>query len=337
MREEIIISGRMNKGVDPILHAWGWEIAVYLFLGGLAAGLLIYAGFYAIRNKEKNFFTALKLAPMFVPFFLIVGLMALFIDLHHKLYFWQLYTTIHLNSPMSWGAWTLMVITPLSIIYAVLNLKTVFPQFNFSNKYILYLSFAVEKAEDKSVNWKWKFKWMHDLESFLNGKKLILMWALLIFGIILGIYTGILLSAFNARPFWNTSVLGMLFLVSGLSTAAAFIMLISKDHEEIKWFSKIDLAMIGIELFLIIHMFMGFLASTQVQIEAAKMFLGGQYTFVFWGVVVFMGLLLPALLEIMELRGYKINHRFAATLILLGGLILRFVIVYAGQSSRYLY
>ena len=36
MEEEIIISGRMNPMVDPTLNLWGWEIAFYLFAGGLA-------------------------------------------------------------------------------------------------------------------------------------------------------------------------------------------------------------------------------------------------------------------------------------------------------------
>jgi protein NrfD len=75
--------------------------------------------------------------------------------------------------------------------------------------------------------------------------------------------------------------LGPLFLVSGLSAGAALIMMLSKDRAERKLFSQIDLALIGIELFLIIHMFMGFMASTEVQIEAAQLFLGGAYTLPF--------------------------------------------------------
>ncbi|MEI7596214.1 MAG: NrfD/PsrC family molybdoenzyme membrane anchor subunit [Bacteroidota bacterium] len=337
MKEELITSGRMNHGIDPVLHAWGWEIATYLFLGGLAAGLIIYAAFYTLTNKDKKLFNTLKVAPMFVPIFLAIGLMALFIDLHHKLYFWRLYTTIRLNSPMSWGAWTLMLITPLSIIYAVLNLKTVFPKINTNHRCAKNLTCIIETNSSETQNWDWKYKWMQNLEKFFLKNFKVIIWMLLIFGIILGIYTGILLSAFNARPLWNTSALGMLFLVSGLSTAAAFIMLISKDHEEIKWFSKVDLLMIAIELFLIIHLFMGYLASTQAQVDAAHMFLGGQYTVAFWGFVVFLGLILPAFLEILELRGYKINPKIAAILILLGGLILRFVIVYGGQASQYVY
>ena len=45
---------------------------------------------------------------------------------------------------------------------------------------------------------------------------------------LLGVYTAILLSAFSARPFWNTGVLAPLFLVSGLSTAAALVALLAE-------------------------------------------------------------------------------------------------------------
>ncbi|MDD3812352.1 MAG: polysulfide reductase NrfD, partial [Bacteroidales bacterium] len=151
------------------------------------------------------------------------------------------------------------------------------------------------------------------------------------------VYTGILLSAFNARPLWNTSILGPLFLVSGFSTGAAAIILFSKNHEERKTFAKIDLLLIAVELFLIIHLFMGFLASTQVQIDAANLFLGGPYTAPFWILVVTMGLVVPALLEVLELLKYRIPVYIPAILVIFGGLMLRFIIVYAGQVSRWMY
>lgn len=162
-------------------------------------------------------------------------------------------------------------------------------------------------------------------------------WLMVILGVVLGIYTGILLSAFNARPLWNTSILGPLFLTSGLSSGAAAIILMSKSHHERMVISKIDLILIGIELFLIIHLFMGFLASTEVQIEAAKLFLGGEYTFIFWGGVVAVGLIIPFILEVLELRGVKIPVAIPSVMILIGGLIFRFIMVEAGQLTRYLY
>ena len=130
MEEEIIISGRMNHKVDPLLHIWGWEIAFYLFVGGLAAGILFFASFYYLLGRDKELPAAIKWAPMITPVILILGLGALFLDLHHKLYFWRLYTTIRLQSPMSWGAWTLMVVTPLSIIWSTTYVREVFPKWD---------------------------------------------------------------------------------------------------------------------------------------------------------------------------------------------------------------
>ena len=42
MREEIIVSGRNNYLIDPHLHIWHWQIPLYLFLGGLVAGLMLF-------------------------------------------------------------------------------------------------------------------------------------------------------------------------------------------------------------------------------------------------------------------------------------------------------
>lgn len=313
MREEIIVSGRNNPLIDPHLEIWEWQIPSYLFLGGLAAGILFFAGLYTIMKKEKEFKTAVGIAPLITPVLLVLGLFFLFLDLKHKLYFWQLYTTIKLESPMSWGAWVLMLITPLSILWTALHIKNVFPK------------------------WDWKFPLIDEILEFFLKYKIHLAWIMIVLSIILGIYTGILLSAFNARPLWNTSILGPLFLTSGLSTGAAVIILFSKSHSERLTFAKIDLMLIAIEIFLIVHMFMGFRASTQVQIEASRLFLGGEFTAVFWIFVMGFGLVIPALLELFELNNKKIPYMIAPVLVLAGGLMFRFIMVHAGQISRWLY
>ena len=184
MKEELFVSGRLNHLVDPNLNIWHWQIPLYLFLGGMAAGILCIAALYYIRGRENDYRTAVRITPFLAPVLLVIGLVALFIDLRHKLYFWQLYVNIRLQSPMSWGAWTLMVITPVAFVWSALHIRDIFP------------------------NWDWKYNWLKAIEAFFNKFKKPLAWVMLIYGIILGIYTGILLSAFNARPLWNTSILG---------------------------------------------------------------------------------------------------------------------------------
>ena len=48
MQEELFTSGRNIPNIDPSLEIWHWPISVYLFLGGLAAGLLFFAGLITV-------------------------------------------------------------------------------------------------------------------------------------------------------------------------------------------------------------------------------------------------------------------------------------------------
>ncbi len=313
MKEEIFASGRHIPHIDPYLSIWHWPIALYLFLGGLAAGVLFFAGYFVVKGKEKEMPATVKWAPIVAPLALVIGLLALFYDLHHKLYFWQLYTTIRFESPMSWGAWTLMTITPLSFVWVASYMKEMFP------------------------GWNWKLKILDQFEAWVIKNRIPFAWIMMLLSIILGVYTGILLSAFNARPLWNTSILGPLFLTSGLSTGLAAIMWISKSEHERKIISRIDLIFILVELFLIIHLFMGFMAGTAVKAEAASLFLGGEFTVSFWVFVVILGLVFPATLEALELRGYHVPAWIPPFLILFGGLMFRFIMVEAGQITRFLY
>jgi protein NrfD len=313
MKEEIFVSGRNIPNIDPYLNIWHWQIPLYLFLGGLAAGILFFASLFYIMGKEKEMPTAVRIAPIIAPIALVLGLLALFLDLKHKLFFWQLYTTIRFTSPMSWGAWVLMAITPLSMIWVASYLKELVP------------------------TWSWKYDFLEKFETFVIKYRLWMAWMIIILSVILGIYTGILLSAFNARPLWNNSILGPLFLVSGMSTGAATILLLSKNAHERRTMSWIDLLLIAVELFFITHMIMGFQAGSQVQIDAASIFLGGQFTVSFWVFVIILGLVFPALLEILERIGFHIPVIIPVVLILLGGLMFRFIMVEAGQITRYLY
>lgn len=313
MQEELFTSGRNIPHIDPVLEIWHWPISVYLFLGGLAAGLLFFAAIVTLMEKQKEYPTVVKNAMIIPPIALSLGLIALIYDLKHPLYSWQLYTTVRIESPMSWGAWVLLITTPLSFLWVISYWTELFP--------------------------KWRINWtlLDKLEKFLKDNRRYMAMALIPLSIVLGIYTGILLSAFNARPLWNNAILGPLFLTSGLSTGAAAIILLAKTVEERHLFSKIDIVLIIIELGLIVHMLMGMYAGSEVQLEAMQLLVGGEFTLMFFGFVVILGLLIPIVLEISEVIGFKIPVAIPAILILIGGLVFRFVMVEAGQITRYLY
>jgi formate-dependent nitrite reductase membrane component NrfD len=94
------------------MNIWGWEIPVYLFLGGLAAGLMIVS---ALAPRRESL--AMQVLPFGAPLVLSIGMLALFLDLENKLHVFRFYTAFRVTSPMSWGAWILLAIYPATILY----------------------------------------------------------------------------------------------------------------------------------------------------------------------------------------------------------------------------
>ena len=314
MQEEIFVSGRNIPNIDPHLEVWHWPISVDLFFGGLAAGLLFFAALFYLLKKEDEYPAIVKYAPIVAPIGITIALICLFYDLTHKPYFWRLYLTFKIESPMSFGSWVLLLITPLSFMWVFSYIDDIFPKLNLD------------------------FKWIKKLKEFVVKYRRVMAILLIPLSISLGMYTGILLSAFNARPLWNNAILGPLFLSSGLTTASAVILFFArKNINERTLFSKITLLMLIIQLFLMIHMILGYYAGSEVQLEAIQLLMGGEFTIMFVGFVLILGLIIPLIIQILDVLGYKIPVTVTAFLIVIGGVIFRFVMVEAGQITRYLY
>ncbi len=306
-----ITNTRINEMIDPSMHIWGWEIPVYLFLGGLVAGMMIISGYFLFIGRFKESEKARLYLP-FISFVLLsVGMIALFLDLEHKLYTWRLYTTFEITSPMSWGSWVLLFIYPILIAGII---------FSMPEKYIK------------------KFAFLGKIRTFLKANifRIKTLGMLnIIFGVMLGMYTGVLLSSLGARPLWSTSILWVLFLTSGLSGAAAFIHMIAKDKYERELLAKVDNIFLSVELVVIIMMLVSLVSTSGVHMKAAMLLINGEYALSFWGLVVGFGIVIPLIIQLLVVNN-KIKHtRIAPIMVILGGLALRFVIVEAGQLSHW--
>jgi rhodanese-related sulfurtransferase len=106
---------------------WDWRIAVYLFLGGITAGIMCFSAWAVLANKEQQApFTTWRLA-LWGPILLSLGMTTLFLDLEHKLYVFRFYTTFRLASPMSYGAWILIFVYPAAIALILATLRQGYP------------------------------------------------------------------------------------------------------------------------------------------------------------------------------------------------------------------
>ena len=306
-----LVTTRHNPMVDRALHVWGWEIPVYLFLGGWVAGSMIIAGWFARRGRQPGDGCVCHVLPWLSLVLLSLGMGALFLDLEHRLYVWRMYLTFQPLSPMSWGGWILILVYPVLLLGA---LASVPPDLLARWPALAGLAARLRSAEAASR----------------------LGMVSIVAGIALGIYTGILLSSLGARPLWSSAALGPLFLVSGLSTGAAFAHLVARNPDEQESLLKADTVFLVVELALIGLILIGLLTASAVHANAAQLLLGGPYTAVFWVLVVGLGILLPLLLQALMVS-HRIAHTAIAPLLVIGGgLALRFVIVSAGQYSQWM-
>jgi formate-dependent nitrite reductase membrane component NrfD len=152
-------------------------------------------------------------------------------------------------------------------------------------------------------------------------------------GVSLGVYTGILLGSSVARPLWNSAALGPLFLASGISGAAALLALLERDHEVRTWFTRADIWALLAEVLLIVAFIIGHATGTRCHIDALGLIFGGPFTAPFWGLVVTLGIMVPLVLEWLEIKRKVAATAIVPLLVLLGAIALRYVILTAGQAA----
>jgi len=318
-----ILTTRANAGVDPTLAAWTWEIPGYLFLGGLVAGLMILLAALELRRPgtpgpDAPRPTAARWMPLVAAGLLSVGMLLLLLDLANPGNVLRFYTSFQPASPMSWGSWLLL------LVYPVLAM--------------MFLGGLDEARRQRLLAWRpvtalrlgGLLRWAIDLGT---RRRRVWLWSSLALGVALAAYTGLLLGTLSARPLWHGAALPALFLASGISTAAALMLLTRLDdrtsHTLVRW----DVAAIVAELALLGALLLGLVTGSTASQAAAGLLLGGAYTATFWALVILAGLLVPLALNVLELRGRVPRTLAAPALVLVGGLALRAILVSAGQAS----
>jgi polysulfide reductase chain C len=164
----------------------------------------------------------------------------------------------------------------------------------------------------------------------------------IILGLGVCIYTGVLLGSLRARAYWNTPILPVLFLVSGLSTGAAAQALLAgawpyagstadveAAHAALR---SLDLTLIVFELMvLFLYVIMMRLAAGKVAARIVAQWLTGEKRLAFWGGLVVLGLVAPGLVYLVPSPAALLA---APVFILIGGLILRFLIVFSDERAE---
>ncbi len=303
---------------------WSWAVAVYLFLAGLSSGSIIVALLVKWNRHERSnssiWDAMIKSGVVVAPISIILGLLLLVADLGRPLSFYWLLIRYNPSSVMSLGVLFLFIYTPIVLVFTLLV---------FERSLLKYAWLAPLEG---------LIGWVKGLHSYAK----MIEYFLLIAALCIGSYTGFLLSALYAIPLWNSPALPILFLTSSVSSGIAVNILIgllffksTLNEESIKYLLVLDLRVILTELPLLGIFFIGlFYAGGDAPMAAKAALSSGGLALIFWGGVIGLGLLLPLVTVILALRNhiYRVVYIITnAAVVLLGVLMLRYYIIYAGQ------
>ncbi|MFO0553629.1 MAG: NrfD/PsrC family molybdoenzyme membrane anchor subunit [Polyangiaceae bacterium] len=320
MKPELVevVTNRKNPHIDPHLEIWEWQIPSYLFVGGLVAGLMVLIAALELRRKQPARGRVAPWLPLVAIGLISLGMFFLFLDLSNKEHVYRFYMAFRPTSAMSWGSWILLIVYPALAL--------------------LFLGGLDTSLRERLLGWRpvtairlrRPLTFLFEIADRQRAK---VLWTSLFVGVGLGVYTGLLLGTMVARPIWNSAVMGPLFLTSGISTGAALMLLTQQDAEDTHVLVRWDIAAIAVELVLLAALLIGFSTGSAASRAVAASLLGGPYTAVFWSVIVLGGLLVPLVLNVLEVRRRLPMTTYAPAFVLIGGLALRFFFVAAGQAS----
>lgn len=288
---------------------WSWLVIGYFFLGGIAGGSYFLAALLDLFGNEHD--QALARLGYYIAFPLVLACaLLLILDLTRPEAFWHMLLQSQVLplpvfkywSPMSVGSWGLLI----------------FGAFAFA-------SFVGSLTEEGRFRWAPAGR----LNKVVRRGRVGGLFALAgsVFGFFLAGYTGVLASVTN-RPIWaDNSMLGLLFLASAGSTGAALLLFLAYRRtvsaESLQWLWQMDRWAMVLELLALI---------------ALVVTLGpvAQILFSVWGVllvgVALVGIVIPLALHWRPAVSGA-NVPLATLLVLIGGFVLRAVIVLASEMS----
>jgi len=287
---------------------WGWPIPIYLWAAGVGGGAF-FAAFIIDRLSGGQNKPLLKLATWIGEPLVIIGVLLLVVDLGSPLRFWRLFLKFDVLTPMSLGTWILFLWSVCAVMMLVLWV-----------------------AEDLKIEFLAAI-------APLTG---ILSWIAFILSILMIAYTGVLLSATSVALWQGAAViLPILFVVSAISTGAAVLILggsmMSESSVSREIIHRLGMADIGVivweAIILAAWILWLFFGSTTAASDAIE-HLVSHWTLAvpFWLGVIGLAVLVPLFLENRATASRSTAlAALASVCVLVGGLVLRFVVVYGGQ------
>ena len=284
---------------------WTWWIVFYFFIGGIAGGSFFIASLLYLFGRVTD--RPLVRLGYYIGFIgIVISGILLILDLHRPLRFWHMLIESNTGNPM-FKPWAPMSIGSWGVLLFGL--------------FATLAAFSAAREEER-VRWGPAFvvsRGFRVIVAIIGG----------VLGFFLAGYTGVLLSVTN-RPLWADSpMLGALFLISAASTAAATLILLARrrnlgDEVSLAKLAAFDKWALVLELVAIV----AFLITLGA---AAKVFLSVWGALLVLGVIG-VGIVLPLAMGLGWIRRWSSRPVMAATLVLVGGFLLRVVTLLSSEQ-----
>jgi molybdopterin-containing oxidoreductase family membrane subunit len=313
------LPGWYDRFTNGLLHVnfgtvvpWGlWE-AGYIYFVGLSAGSFLISSLVYVFHVHR-FESIGRVAVFTAVVTLILALLMVGAGLGHLERFWHVLVYGNFRSPMAviiwlYSAYLLLLLAELWFLYRT--------------------DFVLGAAEPgwRSRVYRVLSLGSRDLSEAAQVRDRRVVRVLATIGVPLAIMfhggVGTLFGVVAARPMWNTGLFPILFLVSALTSGAALLAVVvtifqdgwRRNRDTVLELGRLMLGLLLIEiLFQISEILIAFYSDIPGHTEGLRLMIGGPYWWVFWGLQVGVGTLIPVLL-------LSLPTRFNPRLVSLAGL-----------------
>lgn len=341
---------------------WQYLIVSYLFLGGLSAGLYFASALAELFRKDSDPAQAeiARLGALLAPWPVMIGSALLVFDLGHWYRFYKLFLHFRWESPMSIGSWLLAIFLCASLMYAYGWIPGPWREEFFAR---LPKRLGLLRVFNRDVS-----AWRRPLA--VAGLPLSIGVAIYT-GVLLGAVqsrpfwnTNLVAQLFLFSALSSGCALLLLVLAA---RPRGF------EMYEFRSMYLLDISFLTLEFFIVLPYIIHGELSVEAVRESLKLILGGPFTLLFWVFFMGLGLVLPWMIEMAEVLPLLLAHAqlvprmdaatpvggapaavlaevpepvpakqphfsrgwalVAAVLVLMGGALVRYIFVFAGQMS----
>lgn len=279
-------------------EGWGWMLAVDFFFAGMGGAMLVIAGAVDLFVGDGR---TSVLASFLGSAFMGMGSGLLILELGRPFQSWRVF--MNPKAILTIGAWVMSLAIGAGLVYTS-------------------FAFAV-------------FPW----SGLVFARKLVAIF-LIASGLVVATYPGILLGRHKGRPFWVGPGMTSLFVLSSFVTAfaahslSALVVAPAAITDVLDRFPGIIAVLLAVQLLLwFSYLWVKRSGATEAEAAAARKWISGEYAASFQFGFILAGTVLPLVLVLLPSALYQAA---GAVLVLVGGIIMRTLVVYAGADRTWL-